>query len=340
MPATLYGWSVRAAAALALLVVVLGATVRLADAGLGCPDWPGCYGKLTVSAAVANADTVQARWPDRPLHAPRAHLEMFHRYAAGTLGLLILGVAVSAWRARRARLTASVLLGLVVFQALLGMWTVTLSLAPLVVTAHLLGGMGVLALLWWLVLDDSAADPRPALPPAGLRPLALLGLGLLAVQIGLGGWTAANHAALVCQGFPTCNGDWWPPAGLAAGFGLGLPGSIDLIAIHWAHRLGALAVLLVLGTLVIAGTRAGTRARPAVRRAGLVVGALLIVQIALGIANVLTGLPLPLAAAHNAVAALLLLAVLTLNHQLTRRLASTRAAPIIPNHQESTYERA
>lgn len=328
MPTTLYGWLVRAAALLAFLVVVLGATVRLADAGLSCPDWPGCYGQLTVSAALARPGEVQARWPDRPLHPPRARIEMIHRYAAGTLGLLILAVAVSAWRRRRARLLASVLLGLVVLQAMLGMWTVTLNLEPLIVTAHLIGGLGVLALLWWLVLDEAVDAPVPAAGSARLRALALLGLGLLAVQIALGGWTSANHAALVCQGFPTCNGDWWPPTGLAAGFGLGSAGGPELIAIHWMHRLGALAVLLVLGTLVLAGTSAPT----AIRRAGLAVGVLLVAQIGLGIGNVLAGLPLPLAAAHNAVAALLLLAVLTFNHRLTRRgLSAAGATPIIPN---------
>ena len=143
LPRTVHRWLVRIAVALALLVVVLGATVRLADAGLGCPDWPGCYGHLTVSSALANPAEVQARWPERPLHPERARLEMLHRYAAGTLGLLILAIAVNTWRCRRARLAATALLGLVAGQALLGMWTVTRGLEPLIVTAHLLGGFGI-----------------------------------------------------------------------------------------------------------------------------------------------------------------------------------------------------
>ncbi len=322
-----YRWSARGGVLLALTVIVLGATVRLSDAGLSCPDWPGCYGQLTVSAAAASPETVQARWPDHPLEPERAHLEMFHRYAAGTLGVLILVVAVNAWRRHRARVAGSALLGLLVFQALLGMWTVTLKLEPLIVVGHLIGGLAILSVLWWLVLDDALATSiggaqAPVLVrdlrPVFLKTLALVGLGVLLAQIALGGWTASNHAALACQGFPTCNGAWWPRADFAAGFAPAADGAFDaptgagLIAIHWTHRLGALALVLVLGSLVLASTRAPG----AIRRAGLVVGALLLIQVGLGIANVLAGIALPLAVAHNAVAALLLLAVLTLNHRL------------------------
>lgn len=327
-PGTLYGWSVRTAAVLAFLVVVLGATVRLSDAGLACPDWPGCYGYLRVSDALASPEEVQARWPDRPLHPGRARIEMLHRYAAGTLGLLVLGVAIGAWRQGRARVLASVLLGLVALQALLGMWTVTLGLRPAIVTAHLVGGLAVLAALWWLALETSAPasvplrDPGPGAtrdpsPTPGLRRLALAGLAVLAVQIALGGWTSANHAALVCQGFPTCNGAWWPAADFASGFvprQWGPPDGTGAIAIHWVHRLGALGALAVLGALALASRRAA----PSVRRAGLAVGFFLLLQIGLGIGTVLAGAPLPLAAAHNAGAALLLLGVLALNHRLAR----------------------
>jgi heme a synthase len=317
---TVYRWALGTGALLAFLVVVLGAVVRLSDAGLSCPDWPGCFGYLRVSDALANHREVAARWPDRPLHPGRAGLEMLHRYAAGLLGLLILAVAASAWRHGGGRVAATLLLGLLVIQALLGMWTVTLGLKPTIVVAHLIGGLCVLAVLWWLVLDGlTAADrrlaPGPAPGPRWLRSLALVGLGLLAVQIALGGWTSANQAGLVCQGFPTCNGAWWPAVDLAAGFdpaGDRPPDWAGLVAIHWAHRLGALTVLAVLGTLALASAWVV----PRVRGLGLALGALLAVQVGLGIGTVLAGAPLPLAAAHHAVAALLLLALLTLNHRL------------------------
>jgi cytochrome c oxidase assembly protein subunit 15 len=323
----LYGRSVGAVAILAFLVVVLGATVRLSDAGLACPDWPGCYGYLRVSDALARPEEVRARWPDRPLHPGRARIEMLHRYAAGVLGLLVLGVAVGAWRQRNMRGLACVLLGLVALQALLGMWTVTLGLRPSIVAAHLVGGLAVLAALWWLALETSApasalrGDRGPGVPrdPSSsrrLRLLGLAGLAVLGVQIVLGGWTSANHAALVCQGFPTCNGAWWPVADFASGFlpRQGPPDGAGMIAIHWAHRLGAAIALAVLGALVLASSRAAA----SVRRAGLAVGFFLLLQVGLGIVTVLAGAPLPLAAAHNAGAALLLLGVLTLNHRLAQ----------------------
>lgn len=338
-PATPHGWWILAATALAFIVAVLGATVRLADAGLACPDWPGCYGFPTVSQALASPGEVAARWPNRPLHGGRAHLEMLHRYGAGALGLLVLGIAAVSFRRRRGRVAALALLALLGLQALLGMWTVTLGLRPIVVVAHLLGGLAVLSTLWWMALEDSARNrattPSPApivayparvRAPRGLTALALAGLALLAVQIALGGWTSANHAELVCHGFPTCNGAWWPAADFAAGFlpADGAPPSgAGLLAIHWTHRLGALAVLAVLGTLALATSRA----RPPLGRAGLTLGALLALQVALGIGTVLAGAPLPLAAAHNATAALLLLTVLTLSHRLARGRPITGERP-------------
>jgi len=325
------------AAALALCVVVLGATVRLADAGLSCPDWPGCYGALTVGGALATPPAErERRWAGQPLDASRAHMEMLHRYAAGSLGLLVLGVVVLGRRRPSMRIIGPALLGLVVLQALLGMWTVTLRLEPLVVTAHLLGGVSVLGLLCWLGLQARGAGPpgrpgpSPGTSPApsrganrGLRRLAFAGLLLLAVQIALGGWVAANHATLACQGFPTCNGNWWPAADIADGYaplmgrfadaGMSGPGRI---AIHWVHRLGAAGLLLVLGTLA---ALAGRRRRPApVRRTGRVLGLLLLAQIGLGTAIVLAGAPLALAAAHNAVASLLVMLLVTLVWQLGR----------------------
>ena len=304
-----------AAAVLALAVVVLGAYVRLSSAGLSCPDWPGCYGHLTVAAAQRHEAAVDHAYPSHPLEPGKARKEMVHRYAAGTLGLLVLGLAVASRPrpGRPSRRLLLLLLGLVIVQALLGMWTVTLQLTPLVVTAHLVGGMSVLALLWLLVLSDGSAHTDvPA--PACLRWWALAGLVVLGLQIALGGWTSANYAALACPDFPTCHGQWWPPADFGAGFSTVASGSAALTAIHLAHRLGAMLTLAVLLTLAWRAWRAPRGARAL----ALTAAALAITQVVLGIANVLEGLPLPLAIAHNAVAALLLLSVVTLNALLWR----------------------
>ncbi|MGH8281583.1 MAG: COX15/CtaA family protein, partial [Gammaproteobacteria bacterium] len=203
------------AAVLALGVIVLGAYVRLSQAGLGCPDWPGCYGHITVpqtQQAVAQAD---ARYATRPLQAARAWKEMIHRYFAGSLAVLILVLAVAAWwRRRRWRqpiVLPTLALLTVIFQALLGMWTVTLLLFPPVVMGHLLGGYLTLALLillalqagGWLRAGDSAGKT--------LRWLAGITLIVLVLQMALGGWTSSNYAGIACPDFPTCQGQWWPP---------------------------------------------------------------------------------------------------------------------------------
>ncbi|KTG17548.1 MULTISPECIES: COX15/CtaA family protein [unclassified Guyparkeria] len=312
------------ATALALVVVVLGAWVRLTDAGLGCPDWPGCYGHLTVGAAQANESQVNAMYPDQPLEAGKALNEMVHRYAAGTLGLLILMLVGIGWWYKRHRALLSTLAALVVFQALLGMWTVTMLLKPLVVTAHLLGGMTVLSMLWWIWLDNrhrclrtagALQLPKSSVTP-GMRWFALVGLVLLIAQIFLGGWTSTNYAGLACSGFPTCNGQWWPDADYSSVFGLHEVNDLHgpgLIATQWLHRLGALVVFVALLALTIKVSRIAPRL-------ALAIGTLLGVQISLGIGNVLFGLPLAMADAHNAVAALLLLAVLALNHHLNHPL--------------------
>ena len=307
-------------AVLALCVVVLGAYVRLSDAGLGCPDWPGCYGHMTVPHIAA----AQQAFPDKPLETHKAWKEMAHRYLAGTLGLLILAICVMAWRGRD-RLAVkpvlpTVLLGLVIFQAALGMWTVTLLLKPVIVSLHLLGGMATLGLLAWL----AAAHWASVAPDAGnLRPWALLGLLVLACQIALGGWTSSNYAALACADFPTCQGAWWPQTDFANAFhlvrelGVNADGSqlssASLTAIHLVHRLGALATFLYLGWL-------GGRLlfAPGLDGWGKLMLALLAIQISLGIGNILFSLPLPIAVAHNAGAALLLAALVVINSKIIR----------------------
>ncbi len=313
-----------AAALLALTVVVLGAYVRLSDAGLGCPDWPGCYGHLTVP----HADAAQQAFPARPLETHKAWKEMVHRYSAGTLGLMIAAICFLAWHKRRQAPVApdvpTLLVGIVMLQAALGMWTVTLLLKPVIVTLHLIGGMTTLALLTWLASQRwiSAASSGS---PGRLKPWALLGIAVLACQIALGGWTSSNYAALACTDFPMCHDSWWPSMDFAHAFhlvrelGVNADGSRlsaeSLTAIHMTHRLGAMAVLLYLGWLGSKLLRV-----PGMRAWGKILLGLLLLQVGLGISNVLFSLPLPLpvAVAHNAGAALLLVALVVINSKLLR----------------------
>jgi cytochrome c oxidase assembly protein subunit 15 len=313
---------------LAFIVVVVGAFVRLSDAGLGCPDWPGCYGHMTVPDqphALARADQA---YPERPVEPAKAWKEMGHRYLAGTLGLLILLIAIIAWYKRRALAQSptlpTVIVLLVILQAALGMWTVTLLLKPVIVTLHLIGGMATLALLAWLAV-------RQLRPVAGvaesrrraLRPWIILGLVILIAQMILGGWVSTNYAALACTDFPTCHGVWVPQMDFRHGFqlvrGLGVTASgaplsyQALTAIHWTHRVGALVTFVYLVTLA-----AVMLASAGARRYGAVLLILVVLQVALGISNVVFSLPLPVAAAHNAGAALLLMTLVVLNFRFSR----------------------
>lgn len=330
---------------LCFIVIVLGAFTRLTNAGISCPDWPECYGHITPVGA-EDSPGAQARFPDRPLHVGRAWHEMIHRYAAGTLGLIILVITALAI-ASRGRIVGSgyalVLFATVVVQALLGMLTVTWLLKPIIVTAHLMFGMTTLALLWWmwLVLQPQAAVTRAA--PATARSaaagplrlaygLTVLGLVVLGVQFFLGAWTSANYAAYACPDFPTCNGSWWPHAdfreafvlwrGLWVDFQGGILPNAARVAIHWTHRLGALAVTLSLGSaaLYIASRRAMLEAR----LYAYALLAALILQLAIGISMVLKSFPLGLTTAHTAGAALLLMATLALVYKLrSMRMART-----------------
>ncbi|MFT3962157.1 COX15/CtaA family protein [Propionivibrio sp.] len=320
----LYRALLLAATLLALGVISLGAYVRLSDAGLGCPDWPGCYGHLLGVPDTAHEHAAaQQAFPGSPVETHKAWKEMTHRYFAGTLGLLIAAIAVLAWRQRRtpgrSPWIATGLIGIVGLQALLGMWTVTLLLRPVVVTAHLLGGMTTLALLVWLLLaSGAAAKVESPGGTAALRLHAALALLAVVVQIALGGWVSSNYAALICNDFPTCLGTWVPDMDFATAFSLHrelgrtgagdfLPGAA-LVAIQWSHRLGALVVAALAGTLAWRLWRS-----PARRAWGIWLGLSLAAQIALGIANVLLFLPLHLAVAHNLGAAVLLAVVLALN---------------------------
>jgi cytochrome c oxidase assembly protein subunit 15 len=322
---------------LAFGVVVLGAYVRLNAAGLGCPDWPGCYGHLTVENAARNVDAINEAFPQRPFEYHKAIKEMVHRYFASSLGLLILvlaGLAIANRKDPQQPLVLPiVLVGLVILQGLLGMWTVTLLLKPLIVVLHLLGGLATLSLLAWLAWGHSsfpataisrAADTSEMRNVPILRKAAAAALVVLALQIVLGGWTSSNYAALACPDFPTCQNSMWPHMDVKDAFilwrGLGIDyegGVLDhpaRVAIHFVHRLGAIVAALMLGCASIAAMRLGpTRG---VRIAGAVLGAVLVCQLILGPVMVIRALPLALATAHNAVAALLLLAVVALNRSL------------------------
>lgn len=312
---------------LCLVVVVLGAYVRLSDAGLGCPDWPGCYGHLVLPADEAVRSSAQVAWPERPIEAGKAWREMIHRYAASGLGLVIVLASLLAWLNRRdphqpVRLPV-ILLGVVIFQGLLGMWTVTLLLKPLIVMGHLLGGLTTLSLLVWLLLESDRTGTGPALPARQTPWLAVTGLVILIVQIALGGWTSSNYAALACPDIPTCQGEWWPTdsnftegfvlwRGLGINYEFGVLDAPSRVAIHFAHRLGAVATLIAL-LLIGLRFRARSSAAP-LRQAAMLVISAVILQVLIGVSIVWFGLPLPLATAHNGVAALLLLTVINLNH--------------------------
>ena len=312
---------------LAFAVILLGAYTRLADAGLGCPDWPGCYGHLTVPASEEHV--ADKRYLEqRALEPEKGWKEMIHRYFAGTLGLCILTITVWSWVRRRYDVRQPVwlptaLLALVVFQAALGMWTVTLLLKPIVVMGHLLGGFATFALLALLAMR--AGSRPPPVGRGGWRLAAGLGLLILVAQIALGGWTSSNYAALACLDFPTCHGSWLPAMDFREAFvmwrGLGVNYEYGVLdhpartAIHFSHRVGALITFLYLAWLALGILRS----RTSLTGAALLAGGLLIVQVGLGIGNVLLHLPLEVATAHNGVAALLLLSMVYLNFRLWQR---------------------
>ena len=327
---SLYRPLVLCSVVLTFLVIVVGAYVRLEDAGLGCPDWPGCYGQLLgVPDEVHELARAEQAFPGKSVDAGRAWKEMFHRYLAGMLGLLIAAIAVIAWRRRdaigRPPWLASALVLLVAFQATLGMWTVTMLLQPAIVTLHLLGGMAIFALLLWLALWEINPPAAPAAAARALRPWAAAGLAVLVAQIALGGWVSTNYAALACTDIPTCHGEWLPAMDFGHAYHVlrdlgvtatGAPLSHEaLTAIHWSHRLGAVVTLVCVGFLAL-----WALCIPRLRTVGAALLVLLLAQAGLGIANVLLRLPLVLAAAHNAGAALLLAALVMLNFTVFRRV--------------------
>ncbi|ROH91809.1 heme A synthase [Stagnimonas aquatica] len=315
--------------ALCFVVIVFGAYVRLSDAGLGCPDWPGCYGHLGVPSSDQHVAEANAAYPERPVEAHKGWKEMIHRYIASTLGLLIVALALLSLRLRgqgAPKVLPWVLVGLVIFQGVLGMWTVTWQLKPLVVTGHLLGGLTTLSLLAWMWLSSRPSRGQAGPPlPGWLRKLAALGLVAVAVQIFLGGWTSTNYAALACPDLPTCHGRWLPETdyreaytlwrGLGINYEYGVLDNRARVTIHFTHRLGAILLSLILVSLALALIRRGGHWY---RYGHAVIGALAL-QVLIGLSVVHWQLPLLLADAHNAGAAVLLLSLVALNHAVFGR---------------------
>ncbi len=292
-------------------LIVFGSFTRLSDSGLGCPDWPGCYGHASPIGAAGDIHAAQTAQPSGPVSFSKAWIEMIHRYLAMTVGALILVITLASWSTRRtlplSPWWATGTLAWVLMQGLFGALTVTWKLNPAIVTLHLLGGMGLLALL---VAQYEALRQRPLHWPARARRLLLAVLALLVLQIALGAWVSSNYAVLACSGFPQCNGAWWPDMDFGHGFtldrDLGRAGDGDflpfqaLVAIHMAHRLFAVvAVLALLGLAHVLWHRLN------LRRSALVLLVLTLAQLASGLSNVVLGWPLVAALGHSAGAAAL-----------------------------------
>lgn len=323
---------------LAFLVIALGAYTRLTDAGLGCPDWPGCYGFNLVPESQSDIRLAQQAYPDAPLHIGKAWNEMIHRYIAGLLGIAIFIIFIISSRQKKQLRLSALLAVLVLFQAALGMWTVTMNLQPIIVMGHLLGGFSILTLLVLLRLrlsnHNSASPPLPdyrnkkhtqvILPIDRQRLVKIqryccIALPILIIQIALGGWTSSNYAAVVCTELPICNGDWLSRFNLNDVFSLspaadtyqyGVRDTIARMNIHISHRIWAAVTLiyLLLSTCLLLKYQPERK----IRFTAKILIIVLCLQVSLGIANVFFQLPLSIAVAHNLVAAILLITLVTL----------------------------
>ncbi len=312
---------------LALIVVSFGAYTRLTDSGLGCPDWPGCYGTLSVPESIDQIEKAQAVYPDSPVEIEKAWIEMIHRYIAGILGIMILVIAFMSIRLRE-QINYSLkwpffLLGLVIFQAALGMWTVTLLLKPAVVTSHLLGGMTVLGILTFLMHRNYGTHRENFVSNKYERKIIRFSLVLLFIQIALGGWTSTNYAALACTDYPTCHGSLVPEMDFYNAFtifrelgvtSIGEPLSLEALhAIQWVHRIGAIVLLVYL--LFVAYILKVNQGFNMWRNVLILVISL---QFIIGIANLLLHLPIILATLHNLGAALLVVILVGINSRITK----------------------
>ncbi|WP_374618823.1 heme A synthase [Pandoraea sp.] len=321
---------------LTLDLIMFGGFTRLTDSGLGCPDWPGCYGTSSPFAAHADIHAAQALLPTGPVTFVKAWIEMVHRYFAMAVGVLIIALMVMAWVKRRelkqSPWLATGLFFLVCVQGAFGAWTVTMKLQPVIVTTHLMLALTLLGSLGWLAsrqmpLASVAADPGAL----RWRWAALVGLALLVFQIALGGWVSTNYAVLACTDFPTCQGQWVPPMDFHNGFRLwralgktagGEAIPMDaLVAIHWVHRTFAVVVVLYLAWLA-----SRLRRHAALRKPSILVLILVLVQFATGLSNIVFQWPLLNAIAHNGGAAVLLLLLVMLNYRI--RAARTASVTV------------
>lgn len=334
MPTTRWAKNLtRLCIAVATVVVLLGAFTRLVGAGLGCPDWPTCYGHLWVPQTAEEIQQANENYAQTPVESDKTWPEQIHRIFASSLGVLIIGLVIACYRgskkSKQPLKLSLLLLALVIVQGMFGMWTVTLKLWPQVVTAHLLGGFCTLTLLWIMLQRlYSYRWTIQNIPDKKLRYLsrsAAIALIFVVFQIALGGWTSANYAALACPDFPMCQNQWLPNADFSQGFNVlqrigpnYLGGQLESdarTAIHFTHRVGALMVSI---SIIVLAWGLWSLANRQVRRWSLILISALAVQIALGISNVVWQLPLSIAVAHNAGGALLLLIVATVNFRLYR----------------------
>lgn len=320
-----------AACGLAFFVIVLGAYVRLSDAGLGCPDWPGCFGQIGAPDEAHEIQQAINLYPHLKVDSGKAWKEMIHRYFASFLGLLILIMAFLAWRHRNNKnqqvILPIFLVGLVIFQGMLGMWTVTQLVRPTIVTLHLLAGLLTLSLLFWVCLKHR----QPWLNKINqlevkrsIKVLAKIAVFVLAFQIFLGGWTSTNYVALYCPDFPTCQGVWLPETNFKEAFVFFKDptvnyegGTLSLeagVTVHLLHRVGAIITTLVLSSLAL--LMLFKTVSPLLKKLAFLLLGVLATQISLGIANVVLVLPIPIAVSHNAIAAVLLLTLLLINYSL------------------------
>ncbi|MCH1929953.1 COX15/CtaA family protein [Shewanella sp. A25] len=324
-------WIIRLTLVFTLMVILMGAYTRLSDAGLGCPDWPGCYGHIKVPTQdheIAHAQTI---FPDHDIHPEKAWLEMIHRYIAATLGGLVVLILFLSFRNAQApkKLPLAIVL-LILFQGALGMWTVTMKLMPIVVMSHLIGGFSLISLLLLLYLQSRPrrvfANRIASTPNAKpLAKLALLSLFTLILQIMLGGWTSSNYAALACTTLPICEGNWVDNLAFAKAFSpfqgdhpsfeFGVLDYQARMTIHIAHRLGA---MVTAGLLLLLAFRLYV-SNLGLKTLSLLLIGLVILQVSLGISNVVMHLPLGVAVSHNGGAALLLLTLVAINYFLWRR---------------------
>jgi heme a synthase len=323
-------------------LIVFGGFTRLTDSGLGCPDWPGCYGMANPFLAHEQISAAEAEMPTGPVTVVKAWIEMIHRYLAMGIGVIIMALlftSIVQWRKTRVQaFKPGIPLALFVFvciQGAFGAWTVTLKLQPVIVTIHLLLGMGLLALLTWLGGREDYLMRAPA--PAGdnaalrrIRVLAILAAVVITAQIALGGWVSTNYATLACDEFPLCDGQVVPPMDFEHGFHLWrelgktaaghyLPFSA-LVAIHWVHRNFAIVVVAVLGLLVWRAWR-----QPYLAKHARLLALVLFVQLLTGVATVYLDFPLAIAVMHNAGAALLVLLATMLNYRVKYQLEVNRA---------------